>query len=140
MSAADSGVTVGDKRGTKHDGKGPICMRGSMEEESIYGTERMAAHLGVSKQTLKRWRHLPEGQFIEVGSMANAGGGFGRGAWSFPSSLDALKHTMATKTSAERRRTSLLRWRGSDPGSGSTLARSGSTAPQNSGRDCDPGA
>ncbi len=53
-----------------------------MDDTKIYGTERIAEYLRISEQTLRNWRRRSEGAFIEVGSMWNAGGGYGRGAWS----------------------------------------------------------
>ena len=61
-------------------------------EKPIYTLEAMARSLRnpVSLSTFKRMcKHPPWDSIVQVGSMANDGGGRGVGAYSFPSSLDA---------------------------------------------------
>ena len=82
---------------------------------------RMADYLEVSQETLRRWRKLPEGAFIGVGSMSNAGGGYGRAAWSYASSLDNLQTLIQAKTSEARHQAALARWRPTDPSSASNV-------------------
>ena len=91
-----------------------------MTENPIYGTGRIANHLGVSKATVRRWRKTPEGQFLEVGSMSNAGGGLGKALFSYPSSLNHLNHLMEAKTSRARKRAADTRWRATDVASGTS--------------------
>ena len=92
-----------------------------MTDHRLYGMSRLADHLGVSEETLRRWRKRPEGAFITVASMSNLGGGYGRAAWSYPKSLDNLKTLVKAATSEERRQAALARRRSTDPSSGSIL-------------------
>ena len=73
-----------------------------MSDYKIYGHDKIAAHLGVHPETLRRWRRHREGSFIEVGSCSNTGGGFGRAAQTYASSADNLKVIMQTRVSTIR--------------------------------------
>ncbi len=85
-----------------------------MTESPIYGSERIAEYLGISESTLRRWRGLPEGSFLDVGSMSNIGGGLGQALYSFPSSLDNLKRIVRMRVSEQRRLAALVRWNYTD--------------------------
>ena len=87
-----------------------------MSDRRIYGHDRMAQYLGVSNSTFRRWRKGPGGQFIEVGSMSNTGGGYGQAAWSFESSLQNLMELKEAQTSEYRRGAAFKRW--TPPGAG----------------------
>jgi hypothetical protein len=89
-----------------------------MSEQPIYGMARIAEEMGISVSALRRVRKSPEGAFMEVGSMANDGGGFGRAVWTYPSSAQALKQTMIARVSEVRRRAAEIRWRATDVSSG----------------------
>ena len=82
-----------------------------MKDQRLYGMGRMADYLGMSVETLRQRRKRPEGQFIKVGSMDNVGGGLGRAAWSWESSLDNLKVLMKARTAEARRQAAFKRWR-----------------------------
>ena len=71
----------------------------------------MAEYLGVSVETMRRWRKTPEGAFIEVGSCHTNITEYGRAAWSYESSLQALKASMNARTSESRRQVAKRRWR-----------------------------
>ncbi len=91
-----------------------------MTDYRLDGMRLMAEYLGVSVETLRRWRKKPEGAFIEVGSSGCCE--FGQAAWSFESSLDNLQTVIEAKTSEERRQAALKRWsRPTDPSSGQVL-------------------
>jgi hypothetical protein len=81
-----------------------------MAETPIYGMKRIAQEIEVSESRLYRWRRTPEGAFIAVGSMGNAGGGLGLAAWTFPSSAQHFKQIMTARVRAERRRAANIRW------------------------------
>ena len=81
-----------------------------MSDFCFYGARRIAGHLQISESTLRRWRKTAEGKFIQVGSMSNAGGGQGRAAWSYASSLDNLKLLMQARMSEVRGSAAQFRW------------------------------
>jgi hypothetical protein len=87
-----------------------LASSSQMAEKPLYGNRSIAEYLGVSEATLRRWRKRPEGTFIEVGSMGNAGGGLGLGAWTLPSSADQLKKNMIERIRMERQRAADIRW------------------------------
>jgi hypothetical protein len=87
----------------------------------IYGTERMAEHLGVSEATVRRWLKKPEAWCFTVGSMANTGGGYGRGWFGEVSSLEHLKEVMRAQTSELRRNAAQTRWAYCDVSSESNI-------------------
>ena len=90
------------------------------DERPIYGTRRMAEAIGESESTVGRWRRAPLGAFIEVGSMNNAGGGYGRAAMTLPSLLGAFQRLMGVSTREQRRRAARKRWGETDVSSGSS--------------------
>ncbi len=77
----------------------------------LHGTRTMAESIDKSRETLKRWMKTPEGAFIEVGSCDHGITEYGRAAWSYMSSLQALKATMTARTSEARRQAANRRWR-----------------------------
>ena len=79
-------------------------------KQIIYGTKRIAEHLGVSEATMRRWLKRPEAWCFMVGSMANTGGGYGRGRFGEVSSLQHLKEVMWAQTSEVRRNAAQRRW------------------------------
>jgi hypothetical protein len=87
-------------------------------DEKIYGHERMADFLGVSGSTFRRMRKGPFGNFIEVSSMSNDGGGNGRAAWSYESSLQNLLELTKAQTSDNHRQNAFKRWHVTECNSG----------------------
>lgn len=79
-----------------------------MKDSRLDGMPLMADFLGVSVETLRLWRKRPEGRFVEVGSSGCCESG--RAAWSFESSLSALKRTVEARTSEARRQAAHSRW------------------------------
>ena len=92
-----------------------------MTDKKIHGMLWIAEYLGISESTLRRWRHTPEGAFIEVGSMSNDCGGYGLAAWTYASSADNLKVVMEAKTSDVRRDAANARWHSTDVSSGANF-------------------
>lgn len=90
-------------------------------KQIIYGMERIADHLEVSEATVRRWLKRPEAWCFTVGSMANPGGGYGRGWFGEVSSLEHLKEVVRTKTSEVRRNAAHRRWTYSDVSSGANI-------------------
>jgi len=76
----------------------------------IYGLHRFAEHLGESGATVRRWLKKPEAWCFTVGSMDNAGGGYGLGWFGDVRSLDHLKEIMRAQTSEVRRNAAQRRW------------------------------
>ena len=52
-------------------------MNALQDEDELYGLWRFAQLWGVSESTARRWLALPEAKCFSVGSMSNAGGGYG---------------------------------------------------------------
>ena len=75
----------------------------SMKEQRLNGMESIAAYMERSVSTVQRLRRRPEGQFIQVGSCGPGITEYGRAAFSYPSSLDAVKPIMQARTSEIRR-------------------------------------
>jgi len=81
-----------------------------MAEKPVYGAAKIAALISVSERTIWRWAETPEGRFLEVGSVSNAGGGLGRALWTYPSSAQHLKNLMAARMSKSRQAAAHKRW------------------------------
>ncbi|WP_159717533.1 hypothetical protein [Geminicoccus flavidas] len=81
-----------------------------MTDRVIYGMARIAEHLEISSSTA--WRYQKKGllDFIEVGSMSNHGGGLGRAAWRWASSLDAVKPMVQARIQDAPSRAAEARW------------------------------
>jgi hypothetical protein len=78
-------------------------MDGMRDENVLYGLGRIAQLWGVSESTARRWLALPEGECFSVGSMSNAGGGYGHGWYGQITSLHALREIVVARTSEARR-------------------------------------
>ncbi len=80
------------------------------DEEVLYGLCRIAQLWGVSESTARRWLALPEAKCFSVGSMSNAGGGYGYGRHGQINSLHALKELVVARTTEARRAAARARW------------------------------
>lgn len=81
------------------------------EDKWIYGTRLIAEAAGVSESTIRRWRKKPEGGFLQVSSMSNAGGGLGKALYTYVSSLQHLKDVITARTSETRSEVAKKRWK-----------------------------
>ena len=87
----------------------------------LHGLKRVAENLNVPESTLRRWLKRPEAKCFLVGSMDNAGGGFGRGWYGEISSFDNLKRIVEASTSEARRKAAQSRWGRVDVRSGTNI-------------------
>jgi hypothetical protein len=85
-------------------------MDGMCDEDVLYALWRFAEVWGVSESTARRWLTLPEAACFRVGSMSNAGGGYGYGWYGQITSLHALKELVIARTSEARRAAARARW------------------------------
>ena len=97
-----------------------------MVETPIYGAHRIAEEADVSMRTIQRWSRDPDNDFLEVGSMSNAGGGQGRALWTFASSIQAFKGLIDARTAGCRREVALARHRPSDVSAETNVPDAGS--------------
>lgn len=81
-----------------------------LPDDVIYGLSTIAEFLGVSSSTGRRWLHRPEAACFSVGSMANAGGGYGFGWYGQVNSLAALKERMLERRSDQAAAAAHQRW------------------------------
>jgi hypothetical protein len=100
-------------------------MDGLRDEDVRYGLWRFAQLWGVSESTARRWLALPEARCFGVGSMSNAGGGYGYAWYGQVNSLHALPEFVVARTSQARRAAARARW-GSQAGAGHTAVSSSS--------------
>jgi hypothetical protein len=80
------------------------------DENVLYGLCRIAQLWGVSESTARRRLALPEAGCFGVGSMDNAGGGYGYGWQGQINSLQALREIVVARTSEARRAAARVRW------------------------------
>jgi hypothetical protein len=80
------------------------------DEDVLYGLWRIAQLWGVSESTARRWLALPEAGCFGVGSMSNAGGGYGYGWYGQIKSLHALPELVVARTSEARSAAAHARW------------------------------
>jgi hypothetical protein len=85
-------------------------MSGGRDDDELYGLGKIAELWGVSESTARRWLALPEATCFEIGSMHNAGGGYGYGWHGQVNSLTALKGIAVTRTSKARSAAASARW------------------------------
>jgi hypothetical protein len=85
-------------------------MDGLRDEDLLNGLWRFAQLWGVSESTARRWLAVPEAACFGVGSMSNAGGGYGHGWYGQITSLHALKELVVARTSEARRAAARVRW------------------------------
>jgi hypothetical protein len=85
-------------------------MDGLHDEDVLYGLWRIAQFWGVSESTARRWLALPEAGCFGVGSMSNAGGGYGYGWYGQVNSLHALPELVVARTSEARSAAARARW------------------------------
>jgi hypothetical protein len=80
------------------------------DENVLYGLGRIAQLWGVSESTARRRLALPEAACFGVGSMSNAGGGYGHGWYGQITSLHALQELVGARTSKARSAAARVRW------------------------------
>jgi hypothetical protein len=80
------------------------------DENVLYGLWRIAQLWGVSESTARRWLALPEAGCFSVGSMDNAGGGYGYAWYGQVNSLHALHELVGARTSKARSAAAGARW------------------------------
>jgi hypothetical protein len=85
-------------------------MDGLHDEDVLYGLRRIAQLWDVSESTARRWLALPEAACFSVGSMGNAGGGYGYGWHGQINSLQALREIVVARTSKARSAAARARW------------------------------
>lgn len=80
------------------------------DEDVLYGLCRIAQLWGVSESTARRRLALPEAGCFGVGSMSNAGGGYGYGWYGQVNSLHALQELLVAHISKARSAAARARW------------------------------
>ena len=80
------------------------------DDDVLYGLSRIAQFWGVSESTARRWLALSEAACFTVGSMSNAGGGFGYAWQGQVNSLTAIVGLAVARTSDARRAAARTRW------------------------------
>jgi hypothetical protein len=85
-------------------------MDGLRDEDVLSGLWRFAQFWDVSESTARRWLALPEAKCFSVGSMSNAGGGYGYARHGQINSLQALREIVVARTSKARSAAARARW------------------------------
>jgi hypothetical protein len=85
-------------------------MDGLHDEDVLYGLRRIAQLWDVSESTARRWLALPEAACFSVGSMGNAGGGYGYGLARADQLAPSAAEIMVARTSKARSAAARARW------------------------------
>ena len=80
------------------------------QDRIIYGAEKIGLEIGKSESTIRRYAKRPGGEFLQVSSMSNEGGGYGRALRTFQSSIHAFGERVDAETRCKHQAAAVSRW------------------------------